>query len=78
MEAQDLWIPVTERLPEMDEKVMIFSSNGRSDFARVTKDEDGNILVWRNLDWWEDVPVSEMYVTHWMPPIPPPRSYSGA
>lgn len=66
------WIPVTERLPERDEKCL----------CRYTFGEDGKMFFYQVLDYYATDPQphfqhtlgeSKMRVTHWMPIPKPPE-----
>ena len=59
------WIPVTERLPEDEKKVLCILDDGF--FC---------ILEWKSWDWlWDDGHnvYAEKDVTHWMPLPEPPK-----
>jgi len=50
------WIPVTERLPEDEEHVIVLEKDGKRD------------LAWHNsLDYWQNWYRIIREVTHWMP-----------
>ena len=64
------WIPVTERLPEVDQPVMICAF-GKSVGEGVYRGHDGFHHVWKMYTssgtYWDDE------VTHWMPLPQPPK-----
>lgn len=64
------WIPVTERLPEVDQPVMIFAF-GKSVGEGVYRGHDGFHHVWKMYTssgtYWDDE------VTHWQPLPQPPK-----
>ena len=57
------WIPVTERLPEMQEDVLC-DDDGRVTIGYYTDEEVG----------WHDMHSYRIYPTHWMPLPQPPES----
>ena len=62
------WIPVTERLPDNEQRVLCFMEN--KDFGTF------RVFQWSYIDWqWND--GNEWYdekdVTHWMPLPEPPK-----
>ena len=59
------WIPVTERLPENDQKVLCFNYNG-----------EYKVLRWNYIDWMWNSGIEwlkEDYVLYWMPLPEPPK-----
>lgn len=65
MAADDGWIPVSERLPERFEKVILC--------------REGNIVEqgYRDVnDWWKVYGTRTKKITHWMPLPEPPREES--
>ena len=68
--AKPRWIPVTERLPEVDQPVMICAF-GKSVGEGVYRGHDGFHHVWKMYTssgtYWDDE------VTHWMPLPEPPK-----
>ena len=61
------WIPVTERLPEKGEEVLVFDTRENwTGFARLRPDE-----TWTALGF--DFPFDLGEVTHWMPLPEPPK-----
>ena len=61
------WIPVTERLPEKGEEVLVFDTRENwTGFAWLRPDE-----TWTALGF--DFPLDLGEVTHWMPMTPPPK-----
>ena len=64
------WIPVTERLPEVDQPVMIFAF-GKSVGEGVYRGHNGFHHVWKMYTssgtYWDDE------VTHWQPLPQPPK-----
>ena len=63
LKAQQRWIPVTERLPEDDDDVLIMSSGSISMGYYSTYNE-----------YWADyINVYDDNVTHWMPLPEPPK-----
>ncbi len=69
MKAKD-WIKVTNRLPKIDERVIVCQSfNDGSTFARMaTRVKINQIDRWYNDDGFE-----VEYITHWMPIITPKK-----
>lgn len=64
LEAQQRWIPVSERLPDSDEHMQIVWCNGDWEFAFWVED------AWDCPDkGW----LNNADVTHWMPPPEPPE-----
>ena len=60
------WIPVTERLPELGEYVLIsFSNFTLPCIGRYDEDEKGG--AWFNGDETESLVSQDMYVNAWMP-----------
>ena len=57
------WIPVTERLPESQQKVIVCRKNG--------KVEQGVYLGVNG--WWKVYGTNTKAVTHWMPLPEPPK-----
>ena len=57
------WIPVTERLPEEDTRVLVWLLEGGSEYTRMDTDRIHNN---RWVRW-------QKYVTHWMPLPQPPK-----
>ena len=68
--ADEKWIPVTERLPEVDQPVMICAF-GKSVGEGVYRGHDGFHHVWKMYTssgtYWDDE------VTHWMSLPQPPK-----
>ena len=61
------WIPVTERLPEKGQEVLVFDTRENwTGFAWLRPDE-----TWTALGF--DFPLDLGEVTHWMPMTPPPK-----
>ena len=61
------WIPVTERLPEKGEEVLVFDTRENwTGFAWLRPDE-----TWTALGF--DFPLDLGEVTHWMPMPQPPK-----
>jgi hypothetical protein len=59
------WIPVTERLPEPEKCVLIYSKHGR-----VAEGKRNRFGIWTQFRW----SVTELRgVTHWMPLPEPPK-----
>lgn len=54
------WIPVEERLPEVDQKVWIFTADGKAGIARYDK-HGFNVSAL----------LLQVNVTHWMEIVPP-------
>ena len=64
------WIPVTERLPELHEEVLVCNEEyGLSGLGFAT------VAVWDGTDWIEtwDRSTAIHCVTHWMPLPTPPK-----
>ena len=70
------WIPVTERLPEIDEKhhcskdVLVYLDGGYMAFSALEENIFGQ--TWFECERHPDV-EEEMKVTHWMPLPEPPK-----
>lgn len=62
IKAQQRWIPVTERLPEDDDDVLIMSSGSIS---------MGYFNIFRG--YWVDYEGDDDNITHWMPLPEPPK-----
>lgn len=60
------WIPVTERLPEVGQKVL-FSYMG------CIKKRPRIFIGWYNGKQWDSLFATEYDVTHWMPLPEPPK-----
>ena len=66
------WIPVTERLPEKGQEVLVFDTRENwTGFAWLRPDE-----TWTALGF--DFPFDLGEVTHWMPLPEPPKGDGGA
>ena len=66
------WIPVTERLPEKGQEVLVFDTRENwTGFAWLRPDE-----TWTALGF--DFPFDLGEVTHWMPLPQPPKGDGGA
>jgi hypothetical protein len=65
--AKQGWIPVSERMPEEDEDVLVFTKDSQPEMHVASLDEDG---IWypSHGDGWEFPDV-----THWMPLPEPPK-----
>jgi len=69
------WIPVTERLPEIDEKhqcskdVLVYIDGGYMAFSALEESIFGQ--TWFECERHPD--VEEVVVTHWMPLSEPPK-----
>ena len=57
------WIPVTERLPEEDERVLVWVGENDSHFPVIDTDRVHKGMWVR----WDE------YITHWMPLPQPPK-----
>lgn len=69
--AQSRWIPVTERLPEMHEEVLVCNK-----YYGETALGYSTVAVWDGSDWictW-DMESRLHCITHWMPLPPAPES----
>lgn len=62
------WIPVTERMPEDFENVLIWDKIDNDPFTGHYSKSDG----W-TIDGWENAPDSTFKITHWMPCPEPPK-----
>jgi len=72
-ELMPKWIPVTERLPEEEQEVLVWNGGGQ-----CLKPWQGHVLCeYRNGEWRESQ-ESDLYpgITHWMPLPEPPASPS--
>lgn len=63
LESKSKWIPVTERLPDEDTRVLVWLVDGANKYTRMDTDRRHNSKWVR----WEK------YVTHWMPLPEPPE-----
>jgi hypothetical protein len=64
------WISVSERYPEEDEDVLVFSTDGMQDI-RLAQMASFDGIMWRFCDM-DDDDVDSFGITHWMPlPAPP-------
>lgn len=66
------WIPVTERLPEDDEIILIFCKIGKM-FVGYRKQLYGGRYVWRILTARDSTKEITQIVTHWMNLPEPPK-----
>ena len=66
------WIPVTERLPEDEEAVLILCKIGKM-FVGYRKQLYGGEYVWRILTARDSTKEITQIVTHWMPLPEPPK-----
>lgn len=66
--AKHLWIPMTERLPEEGEFVLVYGD------LYPNKHDGGVIAVSKRVDWnyWQGF-GRERDITHWMPLPQPPK-----
>lgn len=60
------WIPVTERLPEVGQRVLFSFRNHRTKQPRIS-------IGWYNGKQWDSPIATEYDVTHWMPLPEPPK-----
>ena len=66
------WIPVTERLPDYDQLVLIWHPGFERSFVGSRVDS----ALMSPLYWWRcelDMYESEEVITHWMPLPEPPK-----
>jgi hypothetical protein len=71
-ELMPRWIPVSERLPEEEQEVLVWNGGGQ-----CLKPWQGHVLCeYRNGEWRESQ-ESDLYpgITHWMPLPAPPANY---
>lgn len=66
------WIPVTERLPENDEVVLILCKIGKM-FVGFRKQLYSKRYVWQILTARDSTKEITQIVTHWMPLPEPPK-----
>lgn len=81
MRGEQRWIPVTERLPETDNEVLITVLDAEDDYVEVYKG------FYQDHEWWtqwchgclkiKDEPCGVNIVTAWMP-LPEPYKEEGA
>lgn len=62
------WIPVTERLPNFNEKVLVITANGNFKVANCNFYDDGTKAYWMTNDG-----LGGKNITHWMPLPTPPK-----
>lgn len=72
LELKGQWIPVTERLPEINKYVLTYSGNESNKFTTMVAAMDEDRIFWRGL-------ANLLGITHWQPlpespqkPLPPP------
>lgn len=80
VEPKQKWIPVTERLPEVDKEVLVFAVGKSNDFSSVIAITDRMIFrlfpssegveTWRSP--WQYF-MTNYEITHWMPLPEPPK-----
>lgn len=67
------WIPVTERLPEYDARVLAFDMRAKNKYigiwTREKDPDDGNDCWFDSAGWW----YAFDEITHWMPLPEPPK-----
>ena len=67
------WIPVTERLPEYDARVLAFDMRAKNKYigiwTREKDPDDGNDCWFDSAGWW----YAFDEITHWMPLPEPPE-----
>jgi len=71
-QAAQQWIPVSERLPEYDQLVLIWHPGFKRSFVGSRVDS----ALMSPLYWWRcelDMYESEEVITHWMPLPKPPE-----
>ena len=70
-EKEHCWIPVTERLPAVDEEVIVFAYGSMMRIWSLHRlDQETADVCWECEDgMWDDAEV----VTHWMPLPEPPK-----
>lgn len=71
--GQTTWIPVSERLPKTEERILILFDDGFVMIGHYIDWEDGTPITWV-LDGQEDYNVDTNNIIAWMP-LPP--SYQG-
>lgn len=62
------WIPVSERLPEADKQVLVFTAHANVKVARCNFYKNGTEVNWATNDG-----LGERAITHWMPLPEPPK-----
>lgn len=78
------WIPVTERLPEVDtalaghEEVTVIATNGEFVRPMIYKRATVRKKTVRRWKWIWDRIYEGLPVTHWMPLPEPPKTEGGA
>ena len=67
------WIPVAERLPEYDARVLVFDMRAKNKYigiwTREKDPDDGNDCWFDSAGWW----YAFDEITHWMPLPEPPE-----
>jgi hypothetical protein len=60
------WIPVSERLPENANDVLVLVDRGHYSIASLVNGEDGR-PAWDSGNWHCAIPAAHGSVTHWRP-----------
>jgi hypothetical protein len=60
------WIPVSERLPENANDVLVLVDRGHYSIASLVNGEDGR-PAWDSGNWHRAIPAAHGSVTHWRP-----------
>lgn len=69
------WIPITEKLPEIDQRVLAIGSGTHAIPCKF------NEYFWRDVDLFADDRIIRAYytsITHWMPLPSPPKQKDNA
>lgn len=69
LEAQTRWIPVSERLPEDNVRVLIFDGNGVAEAKHAL-----SVKQWKTPDGYYYHGLGYDWITHWMPFPEPPEN----
>jgi hypothetical protein len=69
------WIPVTERMPEVDGDYLVVCGDGNMECTEYVSAKDKS--VWPALAGWYGETGPIYNVTHWQPPPPPPPVDTG-
>lgn len=72
------WRGAADELPRHGERVLVWFEEhngvpGRADFARL--DFEGGVGAWLNGNWHRPVPLSDGWITHWMPSPDAPKPH---